>query len=316
MDLRHLELLRELADRGSVTAVARATHRTPSAVSQQLRTAQRELGAPLVEASGRGLRLTEAGRLLADGAVEVAAAVEGLQARWDAFRGEPSGIVTVAALPSAATFLLAGVMHELAGTAIVLRCDDFDIAEAEFAGLTADNDIVIAHSLTSVRPAGTDGLTVVSLVREPLDIAMATSHPLASQPTVEPADLVDQEWIGVPEGYPFDTVRQAVERITGAELRIVQRLRDNRLIESLVATSDYVAVLPRFTTPTGGGLTLRELEGVASARHVSAVMRPDRAERLAVRRVVEAFRNSAARVSAAMTPDVPPPGFEPGLGRV
>ncbi|WP_036960199.1 helix-turn-helix domain-containing protein, partial [Promicromonospora kroppenstedtii] len=62
LDPRHLDLLREFADRGSVTAVARATHRTPSAVSQQLRTAQRELrGIPLVEPHGRGLRLTEAG---------------------------------------------------------------------------------------------------------------------------------------------------------------------------------------------------------------------------------------------------------------
>src|SRR5690606_40797936 len=109
MDVRHLELLRELADRGSITAVARATHRTPSAVSQQLRTAQRELGTPLVEPSGRGLRLTEAGRLLAEGGADVAATLARVQARWAEVQGEPSGTVTVAALPSAATFPLPGV---------------------------------------------------------------------------------------------------------------------------------------------------------------------------------------------------------------
>ncbi|MFD6136799.1 LysR family transcriptional regulator, partial [Isoptericola sp. NPDC060257] len=103
MDVRHLELLRELADRGSVTAVARATHRTPSAVSQQLRTAQRELRTPLVEPSGRGLRLTDAGRLLAEGGASVAAALAQVQARWDEFQGEPSGTVTVAAGGRAAT---------------------------------------------------------------------------------------------------------------------------------------------------------------------------------------------------------------------
>ncbi|MFD6527258.1 LysR family transcriptional regulator, partial [Isoptericola sp. NPDC060185] len=97
MDVRHLALLRELADRGSVTAVAQATHRTPSAVSQQLRTTQRELRTPLVEPSGRGLRLTEAGRLLAEGGASVAAAVAQVQARWDEFQGEPSGTVSVAA---------------------------------------------------------------------------------------------------------------------------------------------------------------------------------------------------------------------------
>ena len=60
MDLRHLELLRELADRGTVTAVAQATFRSPSAVSQQLHTAERAFQATLVEPDGRRLRLTAA----------------------------------------------------------------------------------------------------------------------------------------------------------------------------------------------------------------------------------------------------------------
>ncbi|WP_304451609.1 LysR family transcriptional regulator [Nocardiopsis sp. YSL2] len=300
MDIRHLELLRELAERGSVTAVAQATYRTPSAVSQQLKTAQREFGAELVEPSGRGLRLTEAGRVLADGGATVATAVERARARWDAFRGEPTGTVAVAALPSAATFLFPEVLRELADTAITLRCADVDLAEVEFADLAADHDIVVAHSLTSVRPAGAEGLTVLPLAREPLDIAMAADHPLAERASVSPEDLVDCEWIGVPEGYPFDTVLRMIEQVTGRELRVVQRLVDNRLIEALVASGGQVAVLPRFTTPTtapaGGGMVLRALTGLPSARHVSAVLRPDKAERLAVQRVLRSFERVGAQV--------------------
>ena len=47
MDVRRLDLLRELAERGTVHAVAEATHRTPSAVSQQLKVLEREAGLPL-----------------------------------------------------------------------------------------------------------------------------------------------------------------------------------------------------------------------------------------------------------------------------
>ncbi|GAA5160487.1 LysR family transcriptional regulator [Ornithinimicrobium tianjinense] len=287
MDARHLELLRELAERGSVTAVAAATFRTPSAVSQQLRTAQRDLGVPLVEPSGRGLRLTEAGQVLAQGGQDVAEALARVQARWDEFRGGPVGTVSIAALPSAATFLLPGVLRALEDTGIRVSCTDVDLAETAYGRLTADHDVVVAHSLTGVRPVGTDGLSVVALAREPLDIAMAADHPLAARPTVRPEELVDIEWIGVPKGYPFDTVLQGVESATGVGLRVTQRVRDNRLVEALVRSSRRVAVLPRFTTPTGHGLVLRELVGIAVARHVVAVMRPDRAERLAVRRVVE-----------------------------
>lgn len=297
MDVRHLELLRELADRGSVTAVAAATHRTPSAVSQQLRSAQREFGAPLVEPDGRGLRLTEAGRLLAAGGEQVATAVQRVQADWDAFRGRPSGSVGIAALPSAATFLLPGVIDDIADVPITLRCTDIDIAEAEFGALVVDHDIVIAHSLTSKAPAGTDGLITVRLVREPLDIAMAADHPLAAGASVGPDELADAEWIGVPAGYPFDTVLQAIERATGVPANVYQRLRDNRLIESLVASSRRIAILPRFTTPTDSGVTLRPLRDIPSGRYIFAVLRPDRAQRLAVRRVLDAFVRVAATVT-------------------
>ncbi|WP_112134369.1 LysR family transcriptional regulator [Glycomyces dulcitolivorans] len=296
MDVRHLDLLRELALRGSVTEVAHATHRTPSAVSQQLKAAQREFGMVLVEPSGRGLRLTEAGRVLAGGGAEVAAALERVRARWDSFRGEPSGTVTVAVLPSAGTFLLPEVMRELEGSAIELRCSDFDIAEAEFAALAADNDIVVAHSFTGVRPEGTAPLHVEPLAREPLDVAMAADHPLAAKESVRTEDLVDCEWIGVPKGYPFDHVLGSIEQATGVSLRVSQRIRDNRLVEALVAASRRVAVLPRFTTPTGAGLVLREIEDVPTRRHITAILRADRAERLAVGRVLEAFRRAAAIV--------------------
>lgn len=289
MDVRHLELLRELADRGSVTAVARALHRTPSAVSQQLKAAERTFGTALVEPSGRGVRLTDAGRVLAAAGGEVARAVARAEARWEAFRGDPVGTVSVAALPSAATFLLPGVLHELADLPIELEVTDVDVAEATYARLVADHDLVVAHTL--VRPPGEEaGLLTVELAREPLDIAMAPGHRLAARTSVRPEDLVDEEWIGVPVGFPFDTVRLAVEEVTGRAMTMRQRVRDNRLVEALVAASDCVAVLPRFTTPQHeGGVALRPLVGIPTGRHVYATARPDRAERRAVRRVLDAF---------------------------
>src|SRR3954453_9995619 len=61
MDIRRLQILRELGDRGSVVATAAAMKVTASAVSQQLKVLQEEVGVTLVEKAGRGVRLTEAG---------------------------------------------------------------------------------------------------------------------------------------------------------------------------------------------------------------------------------------------------------------
>ncbi len=295
MDVRHLQLLRDLAVHGSVTAVAAATHRTPSAVSQQLRVAQRVLGAELTVADGRGLRLTEAGALLAECAVEVDTALARAQARWDAHRGATSGTVRIAALPSAATFLLPGVLAGLAGSGVEVTCDDVDVAEHEYALLAASHDIVIAHSLAGPTPAGAEHLATTLLVREPLDIAMAATHRLAARAQVVPEDLVDESWVAVPPGYPFEVVLQRIAAHTGCDLRISQRVRDNRLVEALVAGGDQVAVLPRFTTPSGTGVVLRPLVGVAAQRSIVAVMQPDRAERLVVLRVLKALLAAGRR---------------------
>ncbi|WP_449065246.1 LysR family transcriptional regulator, partial [Planomonospora algeriensis] len=75
-DLRRLRLLREFEERGTLAAVAAALEYSPSAVSQQLNVLEKEAGARLLEKAGRGVRLTDAGRLLAQHARTLLAAAE------------------------------------------------------------------------------------------------------------------------------------------------------------------------------------------------------------------------------------------------
>jgi DNA-binding transcriptional LysR family regulator len=114
MDVRRLELLRELAERGSVTAVAEALHLTPSAVSQQLKTLEREAGVPLTERSGRGLSLTTAGQVLAETAKDVAVALGRAEAAWSEFVEQPRGEVSVTFFATGGEMLLPGLLTRMA----------------------------------------------------------------------------------------------------------------------------------------------------------------------------------------------------------
>jgi DNA-binding transcriptional LysR family regulator len=297
MDARHLALLRELADRRSVTAVAAATHRTASAVSQQLRTAERDLRVALVEPAGRGLRLTDAGRLLAEGAVEVETALARVEARLDEFRGRPSGTVRVAALTSAAEFLVPPALVRLAAEGIDIELSDTDVSEEDYATLAADHDVVIGHSLLSAVPRGAEHLARTVLAREPLDVALPSGHALAARDVLTPRDVVDEPWIGVPLGYPFASVLDGLERVSGRPVRVVQRVRDNRVVEALVVAGVGVALLPRFTSRPREGLALRPLRGVNARRWVVALSRPDRAERAVVARAIAVLREAGAAVA-------------------
>lgn len=287
MELRHLELIRQLAARGSLSAVAEATHRTPSAVSQQLRTAERELGLKLVEPLSRGVRLTDAGQLLADGAEDISRRVAELRAKLDASVGEPRGTVSIGTLPSAGEALLPRLLRRLRGTGITVHLDDFDLAEAEFASQTLDADIVIGHSIPGEAPQGSQGLISTLLVKEPLDLAVAEGHPLAAHPVITPEEAAGHPWIGVPEGYPFDAIPTAIEQLTGVSIKRVVHLRDNHLVESLVAEDLGVALLPRFTARPRAGVMLRPITGIDARRSIVALSRPERYARLAVQRVTQ-----------------------------
>ncbi len=295
MDIRRLELLRELADRGSITAVALATHRTTSAVSQQLKILEREAGVPLTERSGRGVALTSAGRALARTATDVATAIERAEALWADFRSQPQGEVTLTIFPTAGQMFLPGVLTRIESLpGLRLICSDLDSFVKDIADLTADFDIVIADA-PGVLPSWTErGLTVVPLMREPLDIAMREGHPLGAKKSLTPADVIDQDWIGVPSDLPFDRILRGIEAVNATPARVAQRIADNRIVESLVAAGHGIGILPRYSTrDRENGLITRPLVGVRSSRLISALMRPDRSERPSVRAVIAALQAEA-----------------------
>lgn len=303
MDVRRLEVLRELADRGSVTAVARALHLTPSAVSQQLKALEREAGMPLTERNGRGLALTAPGRMLAETARDVAVALARAEATWSEYTLEPVGEVTLSVFGTVGEMLLPGLLHRIDDLpGLELRCTDLDTAEGDWSTYTPDYDIVLADS-PGVQPDWRDhGLTVIELLREQLDIAMPESHPLAGEVAVTPAQVVDEPWIGVPYGRPYDRILQRIEAITGRDAVVRQRINDNSIVEALVAAGHGIAILPRFTTrDRENGIVTRPLEGVRSERIIWALLRPDRLERPSVRLALEALQAEAAAFLSAHT---------------
>lgn len=298
--VEQLELLRELRDRGSLAAVAAALHKTPSAVSQQLKAAQRELGVPLVVRSGRGLQLTDAGAALARSAVDVATALAEAEASWQRFQGAAAGTVRLACFHSAGELLVPGLLDRLrARPALVLETFDEDVAQDDFAALTADYDVVVAHRSDDVAAPTREDLVVVPLLREPMDVALPADHRLAGRPHVTPTDVIGEDWIAPPAEYPIDRVLSAIAARAGAPVRVVRRTTHLPLIELLVARGHGVALLPRHITRehAPAGLVLVPLRDLRAGRLVEALLRRDRYARRAVRLVVDELVAEAAAVA-------------------
>jgi DNA-binding transcriptional LysR family regulator len=113
VETRRLQLLIELSRHGSMRAVADELGITTSTVSQQLAVLAREVGADLIEPVGRRVRLTPAGRRLAEHAVIIVAAVEA--ARSDlAPDTEPAGTLRIAGFATAVRRSLLPIVADLA----------------------------------------------------------------------------------------------------------------------------------------------------------------------------------------------------------
>jgi DNA-binding transcriptional LysR family regulator len=98
----------------------------------------------------------------------------------------------------------------------------------------------------------------------------------------------------------FDVLRTIGER-SGAPLHVVHRINDFHVTEALVAAGHGTALLPRYTADHRGGtrFTLRPLEGIRASREIDALSRPDRAERVVVKRVLRHLRAAARAVVSA-----------------
>src|ERR1700742_1770137 len=130
LDLRRLRLLRELAARGTIGAVAESLSYSPSAVSQQLAQLEKEAGVPLLERFGRNVRLTAAAQTLVGHADVLLARVELAEADLQAASEQVTGTVRVAAIQSAGLYLLAPALRTLATRHPKLRVEVTD-AEPE-----------------------------------------------------------------------------------------------------------------------------------------------------------------------------------------
>ncbi|PXA73228.1 LysR family transcriptional regulator [Cryobacterium arcticum] len=295
MDPYRILLLRELEEHGSVAAVARTLGLSPSAVSQQLASLQASVDVPLTRRDGRRLVLTQAGRTLAQAGREIAAALANAKDSLRRYEQDSHGIVRVSAFHSAALSFFRPLISRLDGDGPKLYLVDADVAEAEFPRMTGDHDIVIAHRLPTGDP-WPEEMTVVPLLREEVDVAVAANHPLAQEDAIDPAALRDTPWLTFRTGYPMTPLTAVVAHAVGSSLPQAHHINDLTVAATIVASGTAVALMPRRTMGAAAldGVVLRPLKGIVLERQIDALMRPEAIRRTAVQRVLAELQAIAA----------------------
>ncbi|MFI6659411.1 LysR family transcriptional regulator [Streptomyces sp. NPDC050523] len=299
-DIRKLQILRTLRERGTVTATAEALRMTPSAVSQQLTNLAKQLGVPLLEADGRRVRLTDAARLVLRHAEAVFEQLERADAELAAYVHGEVGEVRVGAFSTAVPALVVPAVRALraAHPGVSVRVRETEAGEAY--GLLAAGDVDVALSLAAQAPTAADPrFTRVPLLADPLDVALPRDHALAAVDGLRLADLAEEPWIFGGSGPWSDITRGACEAAGFSPVQAHSAAGWTAIL-AMVEAGMGVALVPRTAAVRRDGVAMRELTADRPRRHVVVAVRRGAGEGAAVGRVLEALRTVAAGFSGAV----------------
>jgi DNA-binding transcriptional LysR family regulator len=245
LDPRRLQVLREVALRGSFSAAAEALAYTQPAVSQQVAALERDTGTRLVERGVRPVRLTEAGRALVAHADAVLARLEEAEQELGEFAALRRGRLRLASVPTAIATLVpraVAVFRERHPDVDVSVVDDhLHALMPRLARWELDLAVIYEHEAL---PEADVTLERTYLLDDPFDLVVPNGHPLGLRTSIALEELADETWIGgTPEGSYARMIAHSCHA-AGFEPRVAFETDDDRAVQAFVAVGAGIAILP------------------------------------------------------------------------
>ncbi|THV26253.1 LysR family transcriptional regulator [Glycomyces paridis] len=291
IDLRRLHVLRAVAHHGTVSGAAKALHMSTSAASQQIRLLSKDLGVPLLEPVGRGVRLSAAAHILI-------AHIDAIEAMWrlaeaeiQATEGEPSGLLRLCGFPTAIATLLAPLVDTARDRhpALELRLRESEASESFDLLFAGDADLALVEATPDNPPPEDIRFDARTVFNDPFDLVVPGDHRCADAADVDLRDLARDPWVlGVPGSMHRRHVLTACSN-AGFRPTVTGEAREWLVIAVMAAHRMGVALIPRLVDlPHHLDLVRVPVSGPFTPfRHFQAVTLRGGARRPAVAAVME-----------------------------
>ncbi|MGX7729560.1 LysR family transcriptional regulator [Rhodococcus sp. 2H158] len=247
LNVERLRALCAVAEYGSISAAAQALHVTPSGVSQQLNKFEREVGVTLLVPSGRGVQLTDAGRLLARRGREVISLLAQAESEVVSLERDVVGDLRIGSFASASRVVAPAAIAALQRRHAGLRIG-FVVGETEElvpAVVRRELDLAIVDSWVTM-PFQLPEAAVCTLVhRDSADVALPIDHPLADREYVDLDEIADVPWTTWTKGAVFHTWLVQTLRKRGVEPQVRYEVPEFAAQLEFVAHGLAAALVPR-----------------------------------------------------------------------
>ncbi|MFJ2621280.1 LysR substrate-binding domain-containing protein [Glutamicibacter sp. NPDC087344] len=245
-DIRRLSLLLEVVEQGSITAAADLMLYTPSAVSQQLRKLEQEVGQPLLVRKSRGVVPTEAGQILVEHARKIMWQMDAARADLEQIAGLKRGAVAIGTFPTlAASFL-----------PLVIRAFKKRYPSIELSVRSARFDQLLKDLQTGATglcllwdyPWGRfhdDSVNITEVFQESTVLLVSKTHHFADRDSIQMSELRDESWIVRSDAHPVVEVLERSAHEAGFEPKIGFMANDYQEAQAMVSVGMGVAMVPK-----------------------------------------------------------------------
>jgi len=245
LNVGRLRVLKEVAYRGSLSAAAEALSYSQSAVSQQISALEAETGMTLLERHPRGVSLTAAGQTLVGHAEGILARLEAAEAALSGIAGLRGGRLRMASFPTAGATLmpLAIATFRSAYPGVELTLAEGEPEEIVPRLRAGELDLALLFEFAGETPLQ-EGMTRVELLEDPMYLALARAHALASKGKLRLEDLRGESWVQTSRSSPC--ARHVVRscHAAGFEPQVSFESDDYQTVQGLVAAGVRVALIP------------------------------------------------------------------------
>lgn len=266
MEMHQLRYFAKVADLGNVTRAAEACHVSQPSLSQQIAKLERELGQPLFERLGRGVRLTEAGKLFKRYSDQILSLTEDARTRVS---DEPdSGRIILAAIPTVAPYYLPGVLSRFAKECPKARVEIVEETTGNILRLLAEGDIDLA---IVALPIQAEHVHTRTLFTEELLAVLPSRHPLAAKTKVSLKDLVLEPFVVLNEAHCLTGNTMSFCARHSASPLVTAKSHQLLTVLELVRLGQGVSLVPAMAVPRGRdeGRVYRSLIGDKPTRTIA-----------------------------------------------
>jgi molybdate transport repressor ModE-like protein len=274
LSVRRLQVLREVARHGSISAAAEALSYTQSAVSQQIATLEAEAGMKLLERRPRGVNLTTAGQTLVEHAERILARLQAAEAELSAIAGLRGGQLRMASFPTAGATLMpvAIAMFRASYPEVALTLAEGEPPEIAARLKAGEFDLALLFEFAG-EPSLQQDITRVELLEDPLYLALPREHALTRRKKLRLEDLASQSWVQTSSSSPC--ARHVVDscRAAGFEPNVSFESDDYQTVQGLVAAGVGVALIPQLALSiVREDIVIRALSPNPPVRYVTAAL--------------------------------------------